>query len=42
MASMMDFAVQYKSRVRMELIKPAVDWRKIGTKVNTGKAAVAR
>jgi hypothetical protein len=29
-------------QVRMELIKPAVDWRKAGTKVATMKAAVAK
>jgi hypothetical protein len=28
-------------RCRMELIKPAVDWRKAGVKVNTMGAAVA-
>lgn len=28
-------------RVKMELIKPAVDWRKAGVKVNTMGAAVA-
>jgi hypothetical protein len=39
--SLLDFAVQYKDRVRMELIKPAVDWRKAGSKVATMKAAVA-
>lgn len=40
--SLLEFAVQYKDRVRMELIKPAVDWRKAGTKVNTMGAAVAK
>jgi UDP-sulfoquinovose synthase len=29
-------------RCRMELIKPAVDWRKAGVKVNTMGAAVAK
>ena len=28
-------------RVNMDLIKPAVDWRKAGVKVNTMGAAVA-
>jgi len=28
-------------RVKLELIKPAVDWRKAGVKVNTMGAAVA-
>lgn len=31
--SLLEFALQYKDRVRHELIKPAVDWRKSGTKV---------
>lgn len=39
--SLLSFAVQYRERVRMELIRPAVDWRKIGTRVNTMGAAVA-
>jgi len=39
--SLLDFVVQYKDRVKMELIKPAVDWRKAGVKVNTMGAAVA-
>eukprot|EP00877_Chromochloris_zofingiensis_P014119 jgi/Chrzof1/8961/Cz03g31030.t1_SQD1[v5.2] len=42
MDSLLEFAVQYKDRVKMELIKPAVDWRKAGTKVNTMGAAVAK
>ncbi|KAG2451813.1 hypothetical protein HYH02_003589 [Chlamydomonas schloesseri] len=40
--SLLEFAVQYKDRVRHELIKPAVDWRKTGVKVNTMGAAVAK
>jgi UDP-sulfoquinovose synthase len=40
--SLLEFAVQYKDRVRYELIKPAVDWRKSGTKVATMAAAVAK
>lgn len=40
--SLLEFAIQYKDRVNMELIKPAVDWRKSGTKVNTMAAAVAK
>ena len=34
--------VQYKHRVNMDLIKPAVDWRTTGTKDASGSAAVAR
>jgi hypothetical protein len=34
--------VQYKDRVRPELIKPAVDWRKSPTSVATMSAAVAK
>ncbi len=40
--SLLEFAIAYKDRVRLELIKPAVDWRKAGTKVNTMAAAVAK
>ncbi len=40
--SLLEFAVEYKDRCRMELIKPAVDWRKTGTKVATSGAAVAK
>lgn len=40
--SLLDFAIEYKDRVKMELIKPAVDWRKSGTKVATSSAAVAK
>ncbi|KAI8471689.1 MAG: UDP-sulfoquinovose synthase [Monoraphidium minutum] len=39
--SLLEFAVQYKDRCRLDLIKPAVDWRKAGVKVNTMGAAVA-
>eukprot|EP00798_Chlamydomonas_sp_ICE-L_P029288 gene29287-12532_t len=42
MDSLLQFAIQYKDRVRMDLIKPAVDWRALGsTKSNITKAAVA-
>lgn len=34
-------AVDFICRCKMELIKPAVDWRKAGVKVNTMGAAVA-
>lgn len=34
--------MQYKDRVRPELIKPAVDWRKSPVTVATGTAAVAQ
>lgn len=40
--SLLEFAIQYKDRVKMELIKPAVDWRKSGVSVATSGAAVAR
>eukprot|EP01026_Neomeris_dumetosa_P021390 TRINITY_DN1871_c0_g1_i4.p1 TRINITY_DN1871_c0_g1~~TRINITY_DN1871_c0_g1_i4.p1 ORF type:complete len:274 (+),score=42.41 TRINITY_DN1871_c0_g1_i4:63-824(+) len=40
--SLLDFVVQYKDRVNMDLIKPAVDWRKTGLKVATMNAAVAK
>jgi UDP-sulfoquinovose synthase len=40
--SLLDFALEYKHRVRMELIKPAVDWRKSGVKSNTMGAAVSK
>ena len=34
--------VQYKDRCNLELIKPAVDWKKAGARINTRNAAVAR
>lgn len=34
--------LQYKDRVNLELIKPAVDWRKSGAADATMKAAVAK
>jgi UDP-sulfoquinovose synthase len=37
--SLLSFAVQYKDRVNMDLIKPAVDWRKTGVKQAIGTAA---
>jgi UDP-sulfoquinovose synthase len=40
--SLLQFAVQYRDRVKPELIKPAVDWRKTGTKVATMSAAVVK
>ena len=39
--SLLEFAVEYKDRCKLELIKPAVDWRKAGVKVATKTAAVA-
>ncbi|KIY94581.1 UDP-sulfoquinovose synthase [Monoraphidium neglectum] len=39
--SLLEFVIEYKDRVKLELIKPAVDWRKAGVKVNTMGAAVA-
>lgn len=38
--SLLEFAIRYKDRVRMELIKPAVDWRKTPVTSGTAKAAV--
>ena len=38
--SLLEFAVEYKDRVRMELIKPAVDWRKTPVGSATTTAAV--
>jgi len=42
--SLLEFAIQYKDRVRTELIKPAVDWRKSGTnpKVASASASVSK
>ena len=39
--SLLTFAVKYKDRVNMELIKPAVDWRKAGAAPRVESAAVA-
>lgn len=39
--SLLDFAIEYKDRVNLDLIKPAVDWRKAGVKQATMSAAVA-
>lgn len=39
--SLLSFVVENKGRVRYELIKPAVDWRKSGVVDATSKAAVA-
>uniref|UniRef100_A0A061R127 UDP-sulfoquinovose synthase n=1 Tax=Tetraselmis sp. GSL018 TaxID=582737 RepID=A0A061R127_9CHLO len=40
--SLLDFVVEHKDRVNMELIKPAVDWRTSGLKSGTMRAAVAK
>ncbi|GMH45865.1 hypothetical protein BSKO_13828 [Bryopsis sp. KO-2023] len=40
--SLLSFAIEYKDRVRKELIKPAVDWRKTSVGSATTKAAVAK
>eukprot|EP01024_Parvocaulis_polyphysoides_P066161 TRINITY_DN7750_c1_g1_i3.p1 TRINITY_DN7750_c1_g1~~TRINITY_DN7750_c1_g1_i3.p1 ORF type:complete len:473 (-),score=70.00 TRINITY_DN7750_c1_g1_i3:235-1653(-) len=40
--SLLKFVIEYKDRVDMDLIKPAVDWRKSGVKVATMSAAVAK
>lgn len=37
--SLLDFAIQYKDRCRLDLIKPAVDWRKSPVTIGTGSAA---
>ncbi len=39
--SLLEFAIEYKDRVNLDLIKPAVDWRKAGVKQATMSAAVA-
>jgi nucleoside-diphosphate-sugar epimerase len=40
--SLLSFAVEHKGRVNMDLIKPAVDWRKSGAADATNTAAVAK
>lgn len=40
--SLLSFAVRYKDRVNVELIKPAVDWRKTGVGNALGSASVAK
>ncbi len=40
--SLLSFAVRYKDRVNLDLIKPAVDWRKSGSASAIGSAAVAK
>jgi len=40
--TLLSFAIENKHRVNMDLIKPAVDWRKTGTADASGSAAVAR
>lgn len=40
--SLLEFAVQYKDRCNLDLIKPAVDWKKAGGRVATKDAAVAK
>jgi UDP-sulfoquinovose synthase len=40
--SLLQFAVEYKDRCNLELIKPAVDWKKAGGRVATKNAAVAK
>ncbi|EIE19015.1 UDP-sulfoquinovose synthase [Coccomyxa subellipsoidea C-169] len=39
--SLLNFAIQYKDRIDLDLIKPAVDWRKTPVTSGTMKAAVA-
>ncbi len=38
--SLLNFVIEYKHRVKLELIKPAVDWRKAGVKVATDKVSL--
>ena len=40
--SLLTFAVRYKDRVNLDLIKPSVDWRKTGVADALGSAAVAK
>jgi UDP-sulfoquinovose synthase len=40
--SLLQFAVQYKDRCNLDLIKPAVDWKKAGARIATKGAAIAR
>jgi len=40
--SLLNFAVEHKDRVRMDLIKPAVNWKSSGTKDNTMNPARAK
>jgi len=40
--TLLEFAVEYKDRCNLDLIKPAVDWRKSGLKTATMNAAVAK
>eukprot|EP00955_Chlamydomonas_euryale_P092804 364743-Chlamydomonas_euryale.AAC.3 len=42
MNSLLEIAVQYKDRVRMDLIKPAVNWKDNGVKINTMRAAISK
>ena len=38
MDSLLSFAIQYKDRVRLDLIRPAVSWKESGTRDNTMRA----
>lgn len=40
--SLLEFVIQNKHRVNMELIKPAVDWRNTKSGAGTMSAAVAQ
>lgn len=40
--TLLSFAIANKDRVRMDLIKPAVDWRTAGAAPRTASAAVSR
>ena len=40
--SLLNFAIKYKDRVDLDLIKPAVDWRKAGAAPRVESAAVSR
>jgi UDP-sulfoquinovose synthase len=39
--SLLEFAVKYKDRCDLDLIKPAVDWKKAGSRIATKTAARA-
>jgi UDP-sulfoquinovose synthase len=40
--SLLAFAVEYKDRCNLELIKPAVNWKDAGGRVATKNAAIAK
>ena len=40
-SSLLEFAMKYKERCNLELIQPAVDWKKAGARIATKNAAYA-